>query len=463
MENLVKEILDLIKTSWHRKSTIIILVLFSSAILLWVSSAIKFQQIEKTAYWIIGVFLFLLVLFWFYSNRIPRATKGKIGFAVGIVTDDLLQQQKIKRDFTQTLRDLLNRSGFRYSFSFVEVPNRFIEDITSDIAIKILHETRCSFMVYGKARTITLNGQIQHVLNLEGVVAHKPISKEINESFSREFADLFPRRVTISSEGDLFQFEVTAQWIDAVSKYIIGVAALLSGDIGYAQELFENLQKVFIDKKSNLPAFIKIKQRLPSRLGDIYLVQLNILYEEWKHTKDDASISKMKSLLDKLNNISPNNIDARFYRSIWHFLHDRNVGKAKAEILKAKNKKHTAWQYNYAFLLAYEGNMQEAVKQYKNAVDEVFERPGVVLEVIEFIMWVLDVEPDKTQLHFCLGMIYYYAIKDYSLALQDFEKFVEVVPVNRFSSQKREAQRLIAKIQQDIKSGKVKFENEIAS
>jgi lipoprotein NlpI len=73
----------------------------------------------------------------------------------------------------------------------------------------------------------------------------------------------------------------------------------------------------------------------------------------------------------------------------------------------------------------------------------------------------LDVEPDKTQLHYCLGMIYYHAIKDYSLAMQDFQKFIEVTPVNRFTSQKREAQRLIAKIQKDIKSGKVKYENEI--
>ncbi|MBL0346643.1 hypothetical protein [Candidatus Villigracilis affinis] len=462
MESIVKEIINLIKSRWHKKSTILILVLFSSGVLLWVFSGINFQNIKESQLWVGGLLLTFLVVYWYYSNRLPRAPKGKIGFALGIVADNPAQQQKLKRDFSQTLRDLLNRSKYKYSFVFVEIPNHFIDKIVSpDDAIKTLHNSRSSFMVYGKARTITINGQLQHILNLEGVVAHKPIPTEISKSFSKEFSDLFPRRMTISSEGDLFQFEVTAQWIDVVSKYIIGVAALLSGDIGYAQELFENLQQVFLDKKSSLPAFIKIKQRLPSRLEDIYLIQLNILYEELKHTKADTLMSKMKPVLDKLSIVSPNSFDARFFRSVWYFLHSRNVSKAKAETLKAQNKKHTTWQYNYAFLLAYEGNMREAVRQYKFAVEEVFEEPKVVLEVIEFIMWVLDVEPDKTQLHFCLGMIYYYAIKDYALALQDFEKFVEVTPVNRFSSQRREAERLITQIKKDIKSGKIKFENEV--
>ncbi len=467
MENKLKNLIDLIDlllSRWHRRSTLLILVLFSSGVLLWLFSAINFQKIEKSQYLIGGSLLILLVAYWFYSNRLPRAPKGKIGFALGIVADNPDQQKKLKRDFSQTLRDLLNRSKYRYSFVFVEIPNHFIDKIVSpDGAIKFLHDARCSFMVYGKARTITMNGQLQHILNLEGVVAHKPIPTEISKSFSKEFAELFPRRMTISSEGDLFQFEITAQWIDVLSKYIIGIAALLSGDIGYAQELFENLKQVLLDKKQNLPALIKIKQRLPSRLEDVYLVQLNILYEEWKRSKDDSLINKMKPILDKLNAVSPHNFDARFYRSIMYFLNGRQISKAKAETLKAQTKKHTTWQYNYAFLLAYEGNMNEAVKQYKVAVDEVFEEPKVVLEVIEFIMWVLDIEPNKTQLLFCLGMIYYYAIKDFSLALQDFKKFVEVTPANRFSTQRKEAQRLIIKIQKDIKSGKVKFENEISS
>ena len=172
---------------------------------------------------------------------------------------------------------MLNRSKYRYSFVFVEIPNHFVEQIISpDGAIKTLHNARCSFMIYGKARNVVLNGQIQHVLNLEGMVAHKPIPDEISKSSSKEFADLFPRRLTISSEGDLFQFEFTASWIDVVSKYIIGVAALLSGDVDYAQELFENLQLALIDIKLNLQALTKINQRLPLRLEDVYVVQLNI-------------------------------------------------------------------------------------------------------------------------------------------------------------------------------------------
>jgi hypothetical protein len=44
------------------------------------------------------------------------------------------------------------------------------------------------------------------------------------------------------------------------------------------------------------------------------------------------------------------------------------------------------------------------------------------------------------------------AIKDHALALKDFEKFIEVTPANRFSSQRREARRLILKIQKISKA-----------
>ncbi len=465
MENeLIKQIIEYIKSRWYRKSTLIILLSFSAFVLLWVFSGIQIKEVEKGEYWISGIIFLIIFVFWTYSNRLPKVPKGKIGFAVGIVTDDPVQHQKIKRDFIETLRGLLYKSKFKYNFVFIELPNHLVEKIdNADIAIEMLHEIRCAFMVYGKARTTTDKGQIQHVLDLEGVVAHKPIPIEISRSFAKEFGDLFPKREIISSEGDLFRFEITAKRIDIVSKYVIAIAALLSFDFSYAQELLESLEIALSEIKPDLPALIKIKKRLPLRLVDVYLIQSNILLQKWANTKDKNLLTEIGTYLDKLRILAPENIEARFGRSIWYFLQNRNISKAEAEILKARRTKHTPWQYNYAFLLAYEGNTHEAVKEYKAAVQEVFEEPKVILEIIEFIMWVLDVEPDKTQLHFCLGLIYYYAIKDYSLALQDFEKFLEVTPVNRFSPQRREAEKLIVKIQKDIKSGKFKFENEIVA
>jgi hypothetical protein len=87
----------------------------------------------------------------------------------------------------------------------------------------------------------------------------------------------------------------------------------------------------------------------------------------------------MGEYLRKLEALAPNNIEAHFSRSIWYFLAERNIKKAKDEILKVRREKHSTWQYNYAFLLAYEGNTQGATKEYNSAVKEIFAEPKVVL------------------------------------------------------------------------------------
>lgn len=454
---LVRLMIEIIKKGWYRKSTLPLLVLFVIGVLLLLFSAINLQAIEPGEIGI-GVFiLFIVIAIWFYTNIPPRAANGKIGFAIGIKTDNPEQHHKIKRDFIDTLRKLLYESKYRYSFEFIELPDRIIEKINPDTAVKTLHDLRCSFMIYGKARTTTLKGQVQHVLDMEGVVAHKPIPQTISKTFSMEFASLFPKRKTISSEGDLFEFEVTANLIGIISKYIIGVASLISGDIGYSQELFEGLQEELRGKKIESPAIVKIRDRIPIRLRDIYLIRVRMCYQEWVRTKDVRDIEQIKHILDSLDVVSPGNHEARIFSSLWYFVVERDIAGAKNECVKGRDKRLIAWRYNYAFLLAYEGNLDKALDEYKHAFRGFYAEPRFIFDVVDFILWVLSIEPDKTQLYFCLGLIYFYKIKDYSLALQDLERFIEFSQPDLYSVEKREAEKLITTIQKDIAKGKIQL------
>lgn len=455
---VVKVIIEFIRQRWYRKSTLLILVLFSIGILLWIFSGINLREIEQEEIWIGVTVLLVVVAIWLYSNLPPRASKSRIGFAVGIRTGDPEQQLKIKRDFIDALRALLYKSNYKYNFEFVEIPDRLLEKIDSlDAAQKILYELGCKFMIYGKARTTMLRGEMQHVLNLEGVVAHRPITNQVRKAFSKEFAQLLPRQLMISSEGDLFKFELTANWIDVVSKYIIGTAALLSGDFEYAQELFESLQTKLQDDQTEFYTAIRIRDRLPKRLRDVYLIRISLCYENWKHTKDIKDIERMKPFLDALDFIAPENADAKIFRSMWHFVVARDIANAKNECIKGKNKQNIAWRYNYAFLFAYEGNLDRAFKEYKQAFRGYYSYPGFIFDIVDFILWALDREPDKAQLYFCLGLIYYYVIGDYSLALQDFERFLEFSQPDFYPSQRDEAHKLISTIRKDIEAGKIKL------
>ena len=75
--------------------------------------------------------------------------------------------------------------------------------------------------------------------------------------------------------------------------------------------------------------------------------------------------------------------------------------------------------------------MKEAIKYYRLAIKYKCET-SVPFEIEEFIDWVLELEPDKVQLHFCLGLVNYGGKGDKLQALRDFEKFIEITPNGKF-------------------------------
>ena len=96
MEVLFKEIIAYIKAKWPRKSTLLILLLFSSILLLWIFSGIDLQRITKNQYLFGAILLIIITGIWIYSNLTPKVRSGKTGFAIGIKTDNPDQYLKIK-------------------------------------------------------------------------------------------------------------------------------------------------------------------------------------------------------------------------------------------------------------------------------------------------------------------------------------------------------------------------------
>jgi hypothetical protein len=70
----------------------------------------------------------------------------------------------------------------------------------------------------------------------------------------------------------------------------------------------------------------------------------------------------------------------------------------------------------------------------------------VFLEIEEFISWILSLEPDKTQLHFCLGLINYFGLEEYKHARTDFEKFLNHAENGKYGLQKRSAEKYLSVI-----------------
>ena len=100
-----------------------------------------------------------------------------------------------------------------------------------------------------------------------------------------------------------------------------------------------------------------------------------------------------------------------------------------------------------AFLSAYEGNLDEAEIQYRDAFKGKVKDVTVPVQCEEFIQVALEREAGKVQLHYCSGLINYHAKKDSAGAVRDFTAFLESVPKGAFESQQMKARELRAKAQ----------------
>ena len=69
--------------------------------------------------------------------------------------------------------------------------------------------------------------------------------------------------------------------------------------------------------------------------------------------------------------------------------------------------------------------------------------PEISFELEEFIDWALANEPDKYQLHFCLGLINLKLKNDALTATKDFERFLTKLETDKYPELKVLAQRYI--------------------
>lgn len=233
----LKETAQFVEEYWPKKSGLVaseiifalvistLLVAMNVSLLLWVCIII-----------LVGINIFLL---WFYTSRPPIVPKDKIGFLVCITCSDEEELRIIEEDFIFPLRQLVKSGNAGNSFHFIEMPQHFARQvIDADSANEMRIKCKAHFMIYGRVRRRAINEKENHIIELEGAVAHKPISDQVSDHLSAEFSELLPRNVHISTENDIFAFQFTSEWAEIVARYIIGVAAAYSGDIKYAENLY---------------------------------------------------------------------------------------------------------------------------------------------------------------------------------------------------------------------------------
>ena len=165
-----------------------------------------------------------------------------------------------------------------------------------------------------------------------------------------------------------------------------------------------------------------IKDRLYVALANIAIsyIQLFARDKEIKHLQD------MCVILDEANHIRP---DTYFYcinMAYAYIILKQDLHLAKECIDKCKqSKQHQEWRYSEAFLSAYSGHAPGSIiTKYKRALKVPYKN---LIEIVEYIEYVLEHEPNRTELHLAAGLVYE-DIGDIFLMKQHLSLYLDKAP-----------------------------------
>lgn len=408
------------------------------------------EDIVKIAPWewvVISSVCILVIVVWSYARRIPTASKGSVGFGVAILFEDPKHQVAVRTDLISRLTNLLSEHSSVYQFQLIEFPQHLCRKLDRDSASKFLRKSRCKFLIFGIARLREQKGKSLYVFNLTGIVSHAPIRGVQAKQLETEFSTILPSRLNVEKEGDFFTFEFTANWFDIVTRYIVGVAAYLTKDFKYAESLLLSLEKQLEHSKDRLPAITHIKQWIPGRLREIYQETAFIQSHRYSMKRDKRALEELEKILDKLQARYPHDHSAHHSRAFIAFVLHRDIETTRKELDACSSQEESQVLFSQAFLDAYEGDLQAAYKKYRKAFEITLPTLIVPLQVEEFIQIVIDEEPERTDLYYCLGLVNYRSKCDLDAATRDFQKFLDSTDESKYPRQHKAARKWLGEIE----------------
>lgn len=440
-----KDIAVFLEEYWHKKIGLLVAEIFGISAI----SVLLASLHSEVLWWVCAsIFLSLAIyITWRYTTGPPVVPKDKVGFIVCISCSDENELKTIVEDFVVPLRQLVKSGKTGRSFHFVEMPQYFAKQIVdADSANEMRVRCKAHFMIYGRARKRNVNGKETHVIELGGSVAHQPISDQVQKTLAAEFSELLPRNVHVPTENDLFAFQFTSEWAGIVARYIIGVAAACSGDIDYAEDLYQEVLSSLQNKNQSFPIYRKLKERVPNRLAELYETRATHCHNKWAETHDPAFLAEVDEWLDKIEPQCQNRSVVITLRAITSFLARRSVDESIRLLKKLRQDGSRIWQCNMAFLYAYKGNLKQTTRHYRQASNCVVELDNLY-QIEDFICWILEQEPKKYQLYYCLGFINWQIKEDKILALEYFEKFLELCTGTDFVQERNLTQEWVTDLQ----------------
>lgn len=370
----------------------------------------------------VGVAYLIMCL---YHDHLPRGPKGELSvlFCIDAESKHLYEMAKFKLvDQFNMQVDNGKRVVHALPVSKAQIAKYNLQDPES--ALSLLEDTNSVLIVYVRYMADDIDNAENFELRINCGVSHPKFSEKVEAIISQDLRTMKKSvsRQRFNKSNSFAVFNLTAQTLLCAVQYILGFVYLLSDDNRHALELL-------LRSKKNLPVgqVSSLESKRMSELVDdrIYLALCQLGQECLSGFHTDNSLEHLvilSQLLEKANMIRP---ETYFYNMNMAFVHvalNRDARAAKACIENCKSsKENKEWLYSDAFLSAYCGHAPTTIlSKYSKAFKVPYKS---LVEIVEYIEFVIEAEPAKTALHLAAGLVYE-EMEDVKLMRQHLSTFL---------------------------------------
>jgi len=402
-------------------------------------------------------------IYWFYNKKVlPKNSKSKIGLVICINAENNKQKIRIKNDFAGRLGKLILENNLGKIINIIlldsfqaervsKVLDQYVKNKQGKKEFKnwnnIQKSMRSHFFVYGNIKERQDMGN-KYFLDLEALVTHASVSVLTEKQIKKEFLSVWYKQISFLEKIEFKGFEFTADSIFVAVEYIVGIAALVSGNIELALKLHNNLNNnPYFQRLASLAPNLKhVKEELKNWLAEENFLIAFYYYQQDNYLECKKYLSQSLSI--------EQNYEALLLRAIVEFYYEHNPEKALNTIYESKKlaKNNGTWRHNEGFLLMYLEKYDKAVKIYKKIIENSYPNEELTLkEVYIFNEKILKNNPEKIQLYFILGYLKYKKDSNYPEAYDYFEKFLSKATNNKYDFLIEKAKSYKAELEQKMK------------
>lgn len=434
MVEIFKIIIEFINNFWYKKYVYLysIIMPLVAYIIRLPNYNVKSKKTWLEIVLILITYILCIIIPIALKRRIPHFRKNKKTILFSIDAENEADIKVIKEKFIKEFEYSISQQHNDYK---VATLNKFQ---ANKLNLKLLQEGSAlldiyniEFVIYGICKKGEDEESISYLLNFNGIEFKKPVIEGGKKIIKKEIKDVFIPMcdIKIRKQSINNDFEYNAEKLNLLMDYIIGTVFLMSQEFEISSDKYCDLKKRLSLYKKNDKMINIIKNVIDNRVFLACIFAANDKLLEYSQVQEKTILKTIKEQLDKISHKYHNYYYHQIY-AIYDFLYDRNIKSATIHIDEcSKCSINSDWKFSKTFLKLYESNtitnLCAAYKTYK----KLFEQNNYSIEfmnwILDFIYMILDEEPEKTQLHFLIGLLYHFYFNNDQLKEQHYKTFLE--------------------------------------